>query len=224
MNMTEKNNSILVHLKEIWNGTATKTEYGWHLLITYAVYFFGIIYGAAVYDGGFSMDNVYVSYLGSQEHDPTGFLVYDSTVLIAGIMLIPYFIYIYRCLRPTFKVFNILSCFFGLVGAVGFAGLSIFHQDVGQSHMWFTDIAFGGLGVSAFFMLWVFCKKLILNQPWPKIWQIVVVYGLILGIIALINIISTNGHFQEWFYTLIMMIWVIGIYWVTPKDQDKISA
>src|SRR5208337_234754 len=170
--MEQNQTSFGIKLRSIWNGTIDKRTYGFYLLTIFIIYFFGIIFGAAVYAGGFSINEVYVSYLGSQQHDPAGYLVYNSTVLIAGILLIPHFIYLYKRLRPTFKAFNILGCFVGIVGAIGFAGLSIFHQDVGESHIWFTDLAYYPLGGSAFFLLFVFCKKMISKESWPKIWQI----------------------------------------------------
>ena len=174
--MEQNKSSFGTKLKSIWNGTIDKRTYGFYLLTIFIIYFFGIIFGAAVYAGGFSINNVYVSYLGSQQHDPTGYLVYNTTVLIAGILLIPHFIYLYKRLRPTFKAFNFLGCLVGIVGAIGFAGLSIFHQDLG-GHILFTDLAYYPLGGSALFLLFVFCKKLSSKESWPKIWQIALIYG-----------------------------------------------
>lgn len=216
---------------------APKRVYLRYFFAVLAIYAAGIVIGAALYPGGFSILTVYVSYLGGDPENPIGRYPYNATVLIAGILLIPHFIYLYRRLTPACKIISFLACLCGIVGAAGFASLGIFHQGfiyIHDSHRWATDMAFGGLGGSAFFMLMAFIRKSWMTRSWPKWWHTFIVYAQILGIVGVALLFSETDlftglpidpaffqdKFWEWFYTFAVMGWLIEIGLIVPKEAD----
>src|SRR5271157_82562 len=231
---TDKFRGIGAHLKDVWRGTASKKVYGIYILVPLAIYWAGVAISAAVYPGGFSMLTVYVSYLGGYPNNPNGYIIYNTLTFIAGILLAPHFFYLYRRLMPTLKVFSVLSGFFGIVGAFGLATLGFWYQGVpGPWHAVATYLAFGGLGAGLTFAFFVFLRKLWLRQPWPKWWQIAILYGIILAIVGVATLFTnaTNllqglnvnpafleDRFWEWFYLFAVLIGIIGVYLIAPSE------
>ncbi len=221
-------------LRQVWTGRASKTDYGKYFGLALLIYLIGIVIAAAMYtDESFSMLTVYISYLG----DPgkgAGAFVYNTCEFIAGVLFVPHFVYLFRRFSPTLKVVTILCCFFGIVGCVGFAGLAFWHQGVpGDGHSVVTYVAFGGFGACLFFALFVLLRKLALHHPWPKWWQVILLYGVVLGI-AGTALLFTEGNellqgfninpafladkFWEWFYFFAVLVGLIGLYLITPRD------
>ncbi len=235
---TRRRARLASFLKQIWTGTASKTTYGKHLGFGLLIYLLGIILAAAVYPGGFSMLTVYVSYLGGSENNPTGYLIYNACEFIAGVLFVPHFLYLYRRFSPTLKVVSFLSCFCGIVGCVGFAGLAFYYQGVpGSGHQVATYIAFGGFGACIVFALFVLLRKMAQRQSWPKPGHLFIVYGLTIAVagIALlfsegqelleglgISPVFLEDKFSEWFFLFAVMIGLIGLYFLSPRTASPI--
>ncbi len=202
--------------------------------IALLIYLAGIVLAAAVYPGGFSFVHVYVSYLGGSENNPAGYLIYNACEFIAGVLFVPHFLYLYRRFSPTLKVVSVLSCFCGIVGCVGFAGLAFYYQGVpGPGHQIATYVAFGGFGACLVFVLFVLLRKMALRQSWPKPRYFIIVYGLTIAIAGIALLFSEGQEylqglgvdpafladkFSEWFFLFAVMIGLIGLYFLTPSD------
>lgn len=227
---------IIGYLKKIWTGTCSKKEYVWYFIVIFSIYVIGTIISAMVYPGGFSMTNVYISYLGGKEENPFGHQIYNAGEIITGFLLIPHFIYLYRQLLPANKVISFLSCLFGVIGFVGFATIGIWHQGVeGPGHSITTYLAFGGFGLSAFLMFFLLIQKLYLKHSWPKWWSFLLVYGLMLGLLFFTLILDNfpnpfinlgiseeymGDRFLEWLYFFTVLIWIIGIVLITEEGDN----
>jgi hypothetical protein len=205
------------------------------MCVALLVYFMGILMAALVYPGGFSMLHVYVSYLGGSEQNPAGYLMYNVCEFIAGVLFIPHFLYLYRRLYPTLKVVTILSCFCGIVGCIGFAGLAFFYQGV-PGHQVATYVAFGGFGACLFFAFFVLIRKMVLRHSWPKPRYFVIVYGLVFAVAGAallftegqellqglnIDPIFLENKFWEWFFLFAVLIGQIGLYLLTLSDSSS---
>ena len=202
-----------------------------------AIYWIGIIVGALLYPGGFSMTGVYVSYLGGNLENPEGYRFYNACVFLTGFLLIPHFLFLYRRLGENPKFLNIIAIFFGIIGCVGFSFVGVFHQGVpGTSHGTATLFAFGGFGASALFLLIVFLRKRALKESYPSWGQLISVYGFLLGVLTLIVLLDSfselfqswgipeeyfGDRFLEWWYLFVVMGWLIGILIITPDSIEK---
>jgi hypothetical protein len=226
-------------LGKIWTGNVTKKTYLKYFLIVMIIYFTGIIGAAAVYPGGFTLENVYVSYLGGTFNNPDGYIFYNTCVIITGFLLIPHFIYFYKHLQPHPKILNQLVCFFGIIGGLGFVVVGIYHQGTdADGHSIATLIAFAGYGASALFLLFDFIVKIIKKENWPKLKHIFFVYVPLLGLLTIILLFTEyeelftgfnideryfNDRFWEWFYLLVVVIWLWEIIIITPNEPIEIK-
>jgi hypothetical protein len=214
-------------LRAIWRGTVSKQEHARYFAGAFSIYVVGAIIAAALYPGGFSFKDVYISYLGGSVVNPAGHLYYNVAELITGILLIPHFIFMYKSLRPRAQVFNFLAAIFGILGCLGFASLGIYFQGASPlGHQIATWIAFGGFGLSAFLMLLMFLRKRLAGDPWPRWRPFVLTYGQVFVILIVATLFTSYEHlfaawdldpgyfgdrFWEWFYMLIVVLWLIGI-------------
>ncbi|HME53732.1 MAG TPA: hypothetical protein VKM55_16005 [Candidatus Lokiarchaeia archaeon] len=208
-------------LKEIWTGKASKSTHARYFLVALIIYIVGIVAGMALFPGGFDFMTVYVSYLGGDPNNPIGRFPYNATVLIAGILLIPHFIYLYRRLTPAVKILTFLSCLCGIVGAAGFASLAIFYQGLNADlHQISTDTAYYSLGASAIIMLFSFIRKAVMTRTWPKWWHIVLMYVQAIGMIGATFLLYPwfGDHLSEWLYTAAFMLWLLETVIIVPAD------
>jgi hypothetical protein len=222
--------SFASNLKDIWTGTASKRLYLEYFFTVLGIYIAGIVIAAALYPGGFNVFDVYTSYLGGATQNPVGKYFYNNAELMAGILLVPHFIFMYKRLTPACKALSFMACLFGIVGSIGFAFIGIYAQGVSyEGHRWTTILAFGGFGVSAVLMLFAFIRKVALKHAWPKWWHIVAIYA---QVFALIGIFLLGGEldlapaiftdaFNEWVYLFVAMGWIIEIPLITPGDAKK---
>jgi hypothetical protein len=224
----ERAGSLLASLKSIWNGKSSKNLYLKYFFIAIGIYIAGIIIGISLYPGGFDFMTVYVSYLGGDpDNSVAGRNFYNTSVIIAGIMLVPHFIFMYRRLTPACKVISYLSCLCGIVGALGFASIGIFYQGFNaRMHQITTWIAYGGLGASAVFMLFAFIRKAVMTKTWPKWWHIVLVYAQAFLTIGLTFLLQPwfGDHLSEWLYTFAFMFWLPESVLIVPKDVIPAGA
>ncbi|HME51994.1 MAG TPA: hypothetical protein VKM55_07240 [Candidatus Lokiarchaeia archaeon] len=188
-------------LRAIWTGTASKAIMGMYLAISFGIYFAGMLIAAALYPGGYSMFTVYVSFLGGPGENTTGYLVYDICQFITGVLLVPFFFYLYRRFQPDLKVANIISACFGILGCAGFSSISINVQGSHPSwaHGASTWVAFGGLGFCFIFALLVMIRRIALRRQRPRWWHLVVVFGEIFGILGVMQLFTGSPElFASW--------------------------
>jgi hypothetical protein len=227
--------SWLATFKAIWTGTTTKATYLKYFFTVFAIYVVGIILGASLYPGGFSMLTVYVSYLGGNEENPVGKYPYNASVFIAGVLLIPHFIYVYKRLTPACKALSFIACLCGIAGCIGFMSLSFLNQGVGRLHIFSTDFTYGGFGASAVFILFASIRKAWLKHAWPKWWQIAVIYGQLIGLVGITLLFSESDvlsglaidpaffedKFWEWIYTFAVLGWIVETAIITPDIMPR---
>ncbi|MHA1683260.1 MAG: hypothetical protein ACTSUE_20140 [Promethearchaeota archaeon] len=235
MDARKEQSRVISFILNLVAGRLSKKVYLRYFLVVMLIYAFGMIFGASMYPGGFSLVTVYTSYLGSPVKNPSGALVYNICELSAGIMLIPHFTFLYRRLSPTMKVVSFISCLLGILGSIGFAGIGIFYQDSNaDAHQITTIIAFGGYGLCALFMISPLIRNICLKRAWPKLWHFLVVYGQLFGVLTVVLVIFENkdffmgfgwnpalfeDKFSEWFYVFIAIGWIVEIALIVPKSE-----
>src|SRR6056297_248397 len=95
----QENSNFGKTIKEIWRGTADKWVFIPYLYGVLGIYFIGIIITASQYPN-FHIYSDYISYLGSPKHSPA-FIVYNTCMMIAGILLIPFYPFMYSHMKIT---------------------------------------------------------------------------------------------------------------------------
>lgn len=198
-------------LKDIVTGKASDRLSACWFLVAMGTYLSGMAIAAALYDGGFSFSDVYVSYLGAPEHNPAGWWIYNACELVAGYMLVFAFVYTYRKIRGTMKILAFIGCLFAMIGAAGFGTIGIYYQGADpDGHRITTILAFGGLGIAALLLLPVFVRMVAKRVPGARWWLLVLAYGqLLAGIgIAVGYDAALNDKESEWIYTIVALAWI----------------
>ncbi len=229
--------SFKITLKAIWKGEAEKSVFLKYFFIVFSIYVIGAIYAMIVYPGGFSFTEVYTSYLGGNTKNPNGYLVYNAAEMITGVLIVPNFVYLYKHLRDFAKPFVFITCFFGIIGCLGFGLLGIFYQGfISIGHSIATTLAFGGFGVSCLFFLFLYFARLITKQQYPTLNQFLFLY---LGTFAILflalfltiwkSAIIGSGiptqyfkdQFTEWIFLLVVVYWLIAHAVIVPNEKIK---
>jgi hypothetical protein len=229
--------SFKQEIKAIWKGEAEKSIFLKYFFCVFSIYVLGAIYAMIMYPGGFSFTGAYTSYLGGNIKNPNGYLVYNTSEMITGILLVPNFLYLYKHLRGFAKPFVFITCVFGIIGSLGFASLGIYYEgfsDIGHSIA--TILAFGGFGISCFFFLILYILRLITKQKYPSWKQFLLLYFgtfslLILALFLTIwkSVIETIGippeyfkdQFTEWIFLLVVVYWLITHAIIAPQDKTE---
>lgn len=224
------------NLKEIWRGEAEKSVFMKYFFVVFSIYLFAAIYAMLVYPGEFSFTGVYTSYLGGNEKNPPGYMVYNASELIVGSLLIPNFIYFYKNLREFGKLFVFITCLFGIIGCIGFASLGIFYEGfISIGHAIATALAFGGFGISCFFFLLLYLGRLFTKKEYPTIKGFLALYGgtfFILFIALFLTIWKSEtttwgippeyykDQFTEWIFLLVVVYWLIMHVIIAPQRRS----
>lgn len=208
-----------------------------YFIIAFTIYGLGAAIAALLYPGEFSMTTVYISYLGGDSNNPDGYMIYNTCEIIAGLLLMAHFIFLYKRLVPAIKIIAFISCLFGMIGAFGFASIGVYYQGSSYlGHQVTTYLAFGGFGVSAVLMLPVLIRKLCLKHNWPSIISLILCYGLTIGLLVFTLLLDnspdlfidmgldpayTSGKFLEWLYLFVVVVWLFGTMIIAKDKEEK---
>ena len=218
----------------ILTGRANKKQEG--------IYFLGLLSFLAVmlllaqraFPGGYTMLENYISDQGWMKENPEGFIFFTIGATVAGILLIPHFLYILRALMPTCKPLTVFSTFLGLVGSVGFALVGLISKDFSEPHGLAADLAFGGFAFSALVMLPVLLRKFQKKQEWTKLCQVIVLYafGIMLVLLALFFQELDPNQFSweidprwfggppwQWISFFNVLLWMASVFLILPDSR-----
>jgi len=240
--------SLIENLKLIWTGKADKSSFIKYVLFWFMIYGIGAIISALFYSEPYSLMKFDISYLGSPaiDRNPNGFWIYNLTVMITGFMEIPQYVYLYKQLRDSAKLWTWFCCFLGIIGYIGFALIGIANQDgpLDPYHRIATILAFGGLGAPVFLLIPVFIRRI--RKKFPTgydlkafliMYTTVFVFGGITGIFlgfyqfeeteALtlypnVNPLWFDRHIWEWIALFIIMAWLfLSVALIKPKSESQ---
>ena len=113
-------------------------------------------------------------------------------------------------MMPTLGLLTKLTTLCALVGCFGLFMVGAFPEGIPEFeflHNIGADLAFGGLGVSAFLSMFVMIRKLTLKEEKPGIFGFLLIYGVVIGLAVLI--ILTTDSVQQWFGLFTMIAWVL---------------
>jgi hypothetical membrane protein len=222
----------------LWlKGQADKKSYIISMLITLAILLTGIFGAILLYQDDFSFLRIQISELAYPSVNPIGFYVFNTGMILAGILVIPHVPRLYRMLQPDMKILNIISAFFFGITGIGLIMIGLFPASGNYDiHIVGAFGSIGGIAVSCLFSMPSIIKKLIRKAAWPKWWHVLVTYGEML-IISTVSILLVAipiiielqaGTFDpayppaiwplcEWLILMSSILWVCGIIFVSPK-------
>jgi len=219
----------------LFTGRATKRDQLVLFVVTLAIFLFGVIIAQFFYPGGYSILRNYVSDQGWQATNPETYWVFDTAVIVTGLLLIPLFLWLHKRLVPTTVLLSRIATFFSLVGCLGFSLVGGFRKDFEVPHDTVTVVAFGGLGLAAFFMLFVLLRKMMLREIWPNKVGYVIFFGqlMVVAVLSLVFALAKTTLARagvdpawlawppwEWLLLISMTIWMGGLLVMAPDLPD----
>lgn len=206
-------------IKALLHGTASKRHMG--------IYFFSFLIflitmwllAQSLYIGGYSIFKDYISGQGDPNNNPNGYLFFMFGTGLTGISLIPFYIYLFRRFIPTLKFISQVFVLSGIISSIGLTMVGFFPRNtaVDLLHDIGADMAFNGAGLCAVCTMFILIRKMVLKTEWPKLYQFLILYGLVFGVGAWIPF-QSNSYLTQWTGFFILMIWMIGLFIIVPDN------
>ncbi|MHA1474972.1 MAG: hypothetical protein ACTSQ5_07270 [Promethearchaeota archaeon] len=225
-------NSLFV---SILQGKSSKKNQGYLFFSTIFIVVILIVISVIKFDNPYFMLRESVSSLGIKSENPNGYIFFRIALIISGLTFIPYFIYIYRIFHPTAYHTSRSALVLSIISCICIIGVGIFPEDNPIPHYTNAIIAFIGFTTVFSCYLYIFIKKVIQKDSWPKIWQIVLLYvtfyGALIGFLIVMflfwlyyyhSIIFINFSLPLWEWILVMGIfsWIIGNFIIIPNKEE----
>ncbi len=220
-------------------GNAQKSTYVKSITIVLAILLGGISSAALLYELPFSFLTVQISQLADLQDNPVGGLIFAACFIVAGILIVPHAVYLYKVLLPDVKIASGISASFTAGSGIGIIIVGLFPSGVNYTmHIVGAILAFGGIFVGALFSLFPAIKKLVRKAGWPNPWLVVVTYGQLAIItmlalslvgIPILNEIMAGTYTSdflpvlwplcEWMLLFSAVAWAVGMVLGAPKQR-----
>lgn len=199
---------------------------------TLVFYLIIIILSQLFFPGGYSILDYTISAQGGIADNPDGWFIYCSGIIIVGMLLIPYHIYIYQRMQPTLLFVSRSVLFFSLIGCIGFSLLGVFPHDYQNPHDIATALAFGGFILAAVLSFLVLIRKRQLNESSPSKLGLSVAFIHWWGMVVIILAIQELDDWfdmsrfdprlfsysvAQWTAMITVLIWMMGMFFNTLK-------
>ena len=212
---------------EVLKGKGSKKEHGIYLTILFIFFLACLGISQLLYPApGYDWTNRYISEEGNPGGNPRGWYFFSLGICGTAIFLIPHFLYIYRNLQPSVKLLNKFSLFCMIIGSMGLFIVGTINEDYEMPHNVAAAVAFGSIGLAAFFILIILMRKMILKDPWPRIGSVILFYSclIIMGIFVTqgtitLTLLGEKTSFYQWISLWIMISWMFGMYLIIPAKD-----
>lgn len=212
----------MAEFKQMLLGRTLPRQHAKYFGFTLALFVMGCILSQIFYPGGYSITEYYISNQGWIAENPMGCWFFIFGTGIAGILLIPHFLYMHRLLLPTAKFFVYLSTLSSIAGSIGLSMVGFVTKDevTDSIHDFAADLAFIGLGIGAGFSLLVLIRKICLKEDWPNLEGFLILFTGTLGM-GLALVLVDDNQLQQWMGLFSMLTWLIGTFILTLKSDPK---
>ena len=203
------------------------------VLILVLMAFVGLFVAAGmVYSIPFTLTGVCISNLGNPlpSHNPKGWWLFTIAMIGVAPFLMAHARYMYRAFLPTWPIYSRLLYISLVLGSLGMPLVGIINETTWPPHIAVSLIAFGGLGLPAFFSFPLLVRKVIHREPWPNKVALIGLYMIMGGIMVWIGILMSANHFQppfanqnlsEWLGFTVILFWLIGTFLMTSTDGNS---
>ncbi len=165
------------------------------------VFFIALWSAAVISTPGYRVGEQWVSDLGVGQ----GAVYFNSGVIIAGALAIPFSLSLGAVLRP--QILGILGSFFLVMAGVALMGVGIFTEDAGEIH-WIVSVTFFSLiTMSLLLFVWPFHKSTAL-RPWSAPFTAII---LMIGMV--VTATTGFGALTETAVVFLIAIWSLVIAW-----------
>lgn len=185
-------------------GRSHKHTYGVLLFILLIILITTYGYALWVFPGKYQFLRMSVSSLGNTIKNPQGHTIWSIGMMIAGLGIIPYILFLFRQLRPIACITTYIFTIILLLSAIGVFGVGIFSEDSGLIHYVFAGMAFFGFFTAYSFNMYTLIKSIRDKMGWIKIWQLVLIY-LITDVVML-------GFLTAFIFYWLYYFWRIFIF------------
>ena len=155
--------------QQLISGNLSKREFSFILIPIFTFLVICWTIARALYPG-YAITKNMISDQGNIYNNPVGCWFFIISTSIAGIMLIFYFIYIYRQFQPTLKFLSGFMAIVGFIGGIGLFLVGVNPQGLGginwSIHNIGSDMAFIGLGTACGISFLIMGKRIYKKQPW----------------------------------------------------------
>jgi hypothetical membrane protein len=220
-------------------GNAGKMDYVKSISFALLILLAGIFIAALLYERPFSFLTVQISELAALRDNPIGGILFDTCFIVAGLIIIPHSLYLYKVMLPDVKQASRVSAAFVVASGIGIIMVGLFPSDIYfMEHIVGAILAFGGVGLSALFSLPAIAKKLLRKEEWLKPWAVLVTYGQLVAVvlatlflvgIPCLDVILAGSHdftaallwwpMCEWLLLLGAVAWAVGMIYSAPKPR-----
>ncbi|OLS14827.1 MAG: hypothetical protein RBG13Loki_1586 [Promethearchaeota archaeon CR_4] len=224
-----KSEQVVKTLSNVVRGTTPKKHHLSLIVVLTIIYFVGIVVSIWFYPNQtYSPLNNFISDMGGIATNPEVYWVFNTTVILIGILTIPHFIYLYRRFVLINEWLTRLMLISGILGCFGFVCVGLIPEDFKAPHDISALVAFGGFTSAALFTMLIF---LIIKSQWispRKFWilygPLCITYPLIFIMPNLTSLVSSLSLDLRWFawpiweWTFMgsLTYWIIGVAIITP--------
>ncbi len=209
-------------ITQLLAGKATRRVHGMYLLALgiLAVIFLGAC--GAVYSTPFTFRDACVSNLGNPALNPAGWWAFSVLFIIAGPVLVPHYLHVYRQIYPATKGLANGMLFFLVISSAGMTGVGIVNELTWTPHAFFAVLVFGGIGLAMGLSLPIFIRKIQLGHSWPTRGKLVAFLAVIFAFIGLMvaefimhdQDAVPNLNLAEWYAFFGIFTWIFGVHFL----------
>ncbi len=222
-------------------GNAEKSSYVKSITVMLAILLGGILSAALLYERPFSFLTIQISQLAELEDNPVGGVIFAICFIVAGVIIVPHAIYLYRVMQPDVKIASGISAVFIGGSGIGIIIVGLFPSNVNYTmHIVGAILAFGGIAMGALFSLLSIIKKISRKAVWPRPWQVILMYGqLVVAMMVTLFLVGiplygalSAGTFSsynppywwalcEWLLLFSAVAWSILLVYMAPRQTGS---
>jgi hypothetical membrane protein len=189
------------------------------VIVLYCVFTFSSL---ALWPGPFSITVNYLSDLGNSVSNPSGAVLYNVGIILAGVALFPFFVGLYKWYTKEQwrKSFLIVTQIVGFIEAFSLIMIGVFPETAGDAHILWSDIQF----ILNLIVLILADVALITH---PKFIRPIGYYGLVVAAIQVVTLVlifmGSSSSLVEWFtvFTTLAFVGLIVINMVKAFPGGK---
>jgi len=234
----EKSHTAWIKLKRFSTGRASFVSYQVLNILLIITIIACSLAAQSKFPVQYNMLDHHVSQQGGLINNPQGYVIWNSMMIVIGIMYIPYFLFVYKKakkLNPRLSkianIFSILACF-------GISFVGVFPEDFEVFHQVPAVFAMIGIFISAnlyWLVLYNYTKKAV---AWKQVLYhlcytllncsfFIIVLTESIDFSSLIPVVDErwfNFQIWEWFFTIGIFSWIFLVSFFVPReDYTKID-
>ena len=210
--------AVLDRIRRLTDGSVEKRGMWPYLLFLLIFIFSCFLISQLFFPGGYSPGSYYISAQGNVSINPVGSYFFIFGVGITGILLIPYFTFLYRRIRPIWELGSLVAMFGGFVGCIGFSLVGFFPRgaSVDVIHDTASSITWLGFLVSMIATSVVIAVGIIMKYRRidPVKFLLVEVIVLTSGVSVFVVEIPT---LSQWMAFITVLLWLIGTFTIIEE-------